>query len=149
MCARVFMLAVMPPIKMILSGRIMFAEMEMNWVWFLKILCVALSLQMRMNVHQVVTGVTPTLVVGTSLALISVSAIRASTEMDTLVLVGDQFVCFPLVCATSGAEYHKVSACDNWVSAWVCQQHLSTQPRLDKSPLKIVFVYRHWWVCRE
>ncbi len=73
---------------------------------FFLILCAALSLQMRTNVRQVVTGVTPTLVVGTSLALISVSAIRASTEMDTLVLVGDQFVCFPHVHATSSAEYH-------------------------------------------
>lgn len=42
--------------------------------------------KMRMSVHQVVTGVTPTLVVATSLAPISASATRASTEMDTLVL---------------------------------------------------------------
>lgn len=53
---------------------------------------------------QVVTGVTPTLVVATSLALISASATRASMEMDTLVLVGKQFLCCPNVRATSGAQ---------------------------------------------
>lgn len=52
---------------------------------------------MRMNVHQVVTGVTPTLVVATSLALISANATRASMEMDTLVLVGKQCVFSTLV----------------------------------------------------
>lgn len=48
--------------------------------------------------RQVVTGVTSTLAVVTSLALISASATRASMEMDTLVLVGKQCVCFPLGC---------------------------------------------------
>lgn len=57
----------------------------------------ALSFQMRMSVRQVVTGVTPTLVVATLSALISASATRASMEMDTLVLVGKRCVCFPHV----------------------------------------------------
>lgn len=44
------------------------------------------TVKMRMSVHQVATGVTPTLVAATSLALISANATRASMEMDTLVL---------------------------------------------------------------
>lgn len=56
--------------------------------------------------RQAFIGVTPTLVVATSLALISASAIRASTEMDTLVLVGKQYVGFSHVPATCGAHYH-------------------------------------------
>lgn len=56
--------------------------------------------------RQAFIGVTPTLVVATSLALISASATRASTEMDTLVLVGKQYVGFSHVPATCGAHYH-------------------------------------------
>lgn len=51
-----------------------------------------LSFKMRMNVRQVVTGVTPTLAVATLLALISANATKASMEMDTLVLVGKDCV---------------------------------------------------------
>ena len=47
---------------------------------------------MRTSVRQVVTGVTTTLAVEISLALISASATRASTVMDTLVLVGKQAI---------------------------------------------------------
>lgn len=56
--------------------------------------------------RQVVMGVTTTLAVATLSALISANATRASMEMDTLVLVGKQCVCFPQVRATCGAQCH-------------------------------------------
>lgn len=62
----------------------------------------SVCLQMRMSVYLVVTRVTPTLGAVTSSGRISVSVTRASTAMDTLVLVGKGcvvcvFVCYPLV----------------------------------------------------
>lgn len=48
-----------------------------------------------MSVYQVATGVTRMLAVATSLDRISASVIKASMEMDTLVLVGKVCECFP------------------------------------------------------
>lgn len=53
----------------------------------------SVCLQMRMSVYLVVTRVTPTLGAVTSSGRISVSVTRASTAMDTLVLVGKGWVC--------------------------------------------------------
>lgn len=53
----------------------------------------SVCLQMRMSVYLVVTCVTPTLGAVTSSGRISVSVTRASTAMDTLVLVGNGCVC--------------------------------------------------------
>lgn len=96
----------------------------------------SLSFQMKTSAHQVVTGVTPTLVVETSLARISASATRASMEMDTLVLVRKQcacvffHMCVPLVVLSTTKCPPVILAS----SSCVCQLHLGTQHSPDTSP---------------
>lgn len=91
---------------------------------------------MRTSVRQVVTGVTTTLAVEISLALISASATRASTVTDTLVLVGKQAVsvcvCLLLV-LTSGT-------CVNTLHVPAALGHTAL---IRHQSFRNVLVYRH------
>ena len=89
----------------------------MSWASVLLFFFFFFSFQMTMSVRQVATGVTTMLAVETSLAPISASATRASTETGTLVLVSKPAVCVCLF--TSGAHQwylcqHSACASSTW-----------------------------------
>lgn len=111
----------------------------------------SLSFQMKTSAHQVVTGVTPTLVVETSLARISASATRASMEMDTLVLVRKQcacvffHMCVPLV-VLSTTKCPPVILCKQFLHVPAALGHTALTRH---QPFRTVLVYRRWWVRCE
>ena len=109
----------MPSMKIIPGGRI-FIWNRNEPILSCNFTKMSLCFQMRMSVHQAVTGVTRTLGVGTSSGLISVSATRASTETDTLVLVSSR----PLVLSSTNTRHVKVTMLAVLLRGCLCLQTL-------------------------